>query len=82
MKIINTLEFGSENRLDHITRSCFEEAAAEAGIRAKTGMERFDHLREELPGALALAAEQLTEEGITHAEQLSRQILASGHISL
>ena len=66
---------GSENRLEHITRASFEEAAKEAGIRVKMAMDRFDQMKEALPGALALAAEQLSSQGISHAQQLRQRIV-------
>ena len=66
---------GSENRLDHITRSNFAEAAREAGIRVKMALERYDHLKESFPRALSLASEKLTGEGIINADKLRANIM-------
>ena len=65
---------GSENRLDHITRSNFAEAAREAGIRVKLALERYDRLQEKFPEALSLSSAQLAGEGIINADKLRRNI--------
>ena len=69
---------GGERNISNITREHFAKAAEEAGLGKKLALSRLDMLSENLPAALAEAAEELTKAGYINANDIREQILQKG----
>lgn len=72
---------GGERNLDTIGRSHFEEAASEAGLNHRIALKRFDTIADSFEQALNIAAENLTEQGYTNANEIKEKILKNGGYS-
>ena len=72
---------GSENRLDHIDRTSFEEAAQEAGLGGRMAMKRFERLKDGFENALRDSAELLKAQGFERIGAIREKIMELGGIA-
>jgi serine/threonine-protein kinase HipA len=71
-----SFSIGGETDWYRIDRSCFERAAAEAGLNRKIFMQRFDSMNENFEGALRATAQEMADEGHTEVLGIADKIIA------
>lgn len=69
---------GDEISIEHMNRSTFIDAAAEAGITERMAMKIFDEAADDFENALSRAAEKLKDTGISGVKELKSKILENG----
>ena len=67
---------GDEINIERINRSCFIDAAREAGLGSRMAMKRFDQLADAFESALNEATLEISEQGFPRAADFSKRILA------